>query len=124
MAIRIVGVNIQEHKMAWDGLRTIYGIGKTTAMKICASTDIDPYTKLSDLDEVKIEALRQLISSEAYEVEGDLRRKVASFIKHKLDLGCYEGIRHRKGLPVNGQRTKTNARTRKGKKKLVTGKKK
>lgn len=111
---RIAGINIP-NKHIVIGLRSIYGIGPTRAKKICAEANIAPTTKVNDLTEAELEELRKQVAT--FEVEGDLRRKVAMSVKRLMDLGCYRGIRHRRGLPVRGQRTRTNARTRKGKKK-------
>lgn len=112
---RIAGVNIPDHKHIVIGLMSIYGIGKTTAIKLCETVDIDGATKVSQIPEEKLEALRTEIAKMT--VEGDLRRSVTMNIKRLMDLGCYRGLRHRRGLPLRGQRTKTNARTRKGRRK-------
>ena len=117
MAVRIAGVNIPEHKHACIALRAIFGIGKTLAEKICLATGIDPATKIKELSEGELDQIRAQVGN--YQIEGDLRRDVSMHIKRKMDLGCYQGIRHRRGLPLRGQRTKTNARTRKGKRKPV-----
>ncbi len=109
---RIAGVNLPVQKHTWVALTHIYGIGRTRAYEICAATDVAPDTKVRDLTEAEQEKLRQEIGK--YSVEGDLRREVAMNIKRLMDLGCYRGLRHRRGLPVRGQRTRTNARTRKG----------
>jgi small subunit ribosomal protein S13 len=109
---RIAGVNIPVQKHTWVGLTHIYGIGKSRAFDICSAAGVAPETKIRDLTEPEIESIRAEIGS--YAVEGDLRREVAMNIKRLMDLGCYRGLRHRRGLPVRGQRTKTNARTRKG----------
>jgi small subunit ribosomal protein S13 len=109
---RIAGVNIPIQKHTWVGLTYIYGIGKTRALKICEAAGVAPETKIRDLTDAEIETIRSEIGRIA--VEGDLRREVAMNIKRLMDLGCYRGLRHRRGLPVRGQRTKTNARTRKG----------
>jgi small subunit ribosomal protein S13 len=109
---RIAGVNIPVQKHTWVGLTHIYGIGKTRALEICAAAGVAPETKIRDLAESEIESIRAEIGK--ITVEGDLRREVAMNIKRLMDLGCYRGLRHRRGLPVRGQRTKTNARTRKG----------
>ncbi|MEE4383569.1 MAG: 30S ribosomal protein S13 [Pseudomonadales bacterium] len=109
---RIAGVNIPDNKHAGISLTYIYGIGRTTAKKLCETVGIDPTTRLSDLTDGEIDALRNEIGRMT--VEGDLRREVSMNIKRLMDLGCYRGIRHRRGLPLRGQRTKTNARTRKG----------
>lgn len=112
---RIAGVNIADHKHVVIALTSIYGIGRSTSLKLCQQTQIDPSTKVSTLTEADLEQLRNAISK--LTVEGDLRRVVNMNIKRLLDLGCYRGLRHRRGLPVRGQRTKTNARTRKGRRK-------
>jgi len=109
---RIAGVNIPDQKHAWVALTTIYGVGRTRALKICEAAKVEPGTKIRDLTEPEIEGIRAEVAKIA--VEGDLRRDVAMNIKRLMDLGCYRGLRHRRGLPVRGQRTKTNARTRKG----------
>jgi len=109
---RIAGVNIPIQKHTWVGLTHIYGIGRTRAMKICETAGVAPETRIRDLTEAEIEGIRAQIAQIA--VEGDLRREVAMNIKRLMDLGCYRGLRHRRGLPVRGQQTKTNARTRKG----------
>jgi len=109
---RIAGINIADHKHAEVALTGIYGIGRMTARKICADTGIRPDAKLRDLSEAEVESIRTEIAK--YTVEGDLRRTVSMNIKRLMDLGCYRGIRHRRGLPLRGQQTRTNARTRKG----------
>jgi small subunit ribosomal protein S13 len=109
---RIAGVNLPVQKHTWVALTHIYGIGRTRAYQICEATGVAPETKVRDLTEAEQEKLRQHIGSMT--VEGDLRREVAMNIKRLMDLGCYRGLRHRRGLPVRGQRTRTNARTRKG----------
>jgi small subunit ribosomal protein S13 len=109
---RIAGVNIPVHKHTWVGLTQIYGIGRTRSYQICDAAGVAPDTKIRDLAESEIEGIRSQIAR--LSVEGDLRREVAMNIKRLMDLGCYRGIRHRRGLPVRGQQTKTNARTRKG----------
>ena len=114
---RIAGINIPTHKHLVIGLRSIYGIGPTRAQSICEETKIDPTTKVSDLTEDQLELIRSSVAK--YSVKGDLRRQVAMDIKRLKDLGCYRGIRHRKSLPLRGQNTKNNARTRKGPRKLV-----
>ena len=120
---RIAGVDIPNAKRVEIGLTYIYGIGRTTSNKILAKTGIDPDTRCKDLTEEEISKLREEIENH-HQVEGDLRREVALNIKRLTEIGCYRGIRHRKGLPVRGQRTKTNARTRKGRAKTVANKKK
>ena len=109
---RIAGINVPDKKHTWVALTSIYGIGRTRAQAICAASGIAPEVKIRDLTEAELEALRTEIGR--YPVEGDLRREVSMNIKRLMDLGCYRGIRHRRGLPVRGQRTNTNARTRKG----------
>ena len=109
---RIAGVNIPVQKHTWVGLTHIYGIGKTRAYEICEAAGVAPETKIRDLTDAEIEGIRSEIGK--ISVEGDLRREVAMNIKRLMDLGCYRGLRHRRGLPVRGQQTKTNARTRKG----------
>jgi small subunit ribosomal protein S13 len=109
---RIAGVNIPVQKHTWVGLTHIYGIGRTRALQICKVAGVTPETKIRDLTESEIEGIRAQVAQIA--VEGDLRREVAMNIKRLMDLGCYRGLRHRRGLPVRGQQTKTNARTRKG----------
>ncbi len=115
MAARIAGVNIPVQKHIVIGLTSIYGIGRSKAAKICAEANILPNKKVKDLTEPELELLRNEIAK--IRVEGDLRREVAMNIKRLIELGSYRGLRHRRGLPVRGQRTKTNARTRKGKRK-------
>ncbi|MCH8958672.1 MAG: 30S ribosomal protein S13 [Proteobacteria bacterium] len=114
---RIAGINIPTNKHIVIGLQHIYGVGRSSAGKICSVADIDPATQVSELSEPEVERIRGAVAN--YTVEGDLRREVAINIKRLLDLGCYRGIRHRRGLPVHGQRTRTNARTRKGPRRLV-----
>ena len=120
---RISGVDIPREKRLEISLTYILGIGRTTANQICTATGIDPNTRVRDLTEEEVAHLRAHIDQNL-KVEGDLRRDVAQDIKRKIEIGCYQGIRHRRGLPVRGQRTHTNARTRKGPKKTVAGKKK
>lgn len=114
---RIAGINIPVQKHVVVALRSIYGIGSSRALNICKAAKVDPSTKVKDLSEPQLEAMRIAISK--CTVEGDLRREVAMNIKRLIDLGCYRGVRHRRGLPVRGQRTRTNARTRKGKRKMI-----
>lgn len=114
---RIAGVNIPVNKHVVIGLQSIYGIGPTRAKQICGAADIELASKVRDLTEEQLKKIRDAMAS--FTVEGDLRREVSMNIKRKIDLGCYQGVRHRHGLPVRGQRTKTNARTRKGKRKAV-----
>ena len=109
---RIAGVNIPNHQHASIALTAIYGIGRPRAMQICQKVGISPSMKIKDLDDSAMDKLRDEVGR--YTVEGDLRREVTMSIKRLMDLGCYRGLRHRKGLPVRGQRTRTNARTRKG----------
>ena len=114
---RIAGINIPTDKHIVIGLQSIFGIGQTRSKLICETLKLDPSTKVSKLTEDELESIRVAVSR--YEVEGDLRREVAMNIKRLRDLGCYRGIRHRKSLPLRGQRTKTNARTRKGPRRLI-----
>jgi small subunit ribosomal protein S13 len=114
---RIAGVNIPNHQHAEIALTAIYGIGRTTARKICGAAGVLTNAKIKDLTDAEMEKLREGVS--VYTVEGDLRREVTMNIKRLMDLGCYRGQRHRKGLPVRGQRTRTNARTRKGPRKAI-----
>lgn len=120
---RIAGVDIPNGKRVEAALTYIYGIGPTSAKNILAATGIDPNTRAKDLTEEDVSKLRDEIENN-YKVEGDLRRDVAMDIKNMIEINCYRGIRHRKGLPVRGQRTKTNARTRKGPAKTIANKKK
>ncbi|MDQ8039000.1 MAG: 30S ribosomal protein S13 [Rickettsiella sp.] len=114
---RIAGVNIPINKHVVIGLTAIYGIGRSRAEKICNELAIPPQTKVKDLVDAQLDAIRQALLK--FKVEGDLRREVQLSIKRLMDLGCYRGIRHRRGLPVRGQRTRTNARTRKGPRKMI-----
>lgn len=114
---RIAGVNIPAQKHIMIGLQSIYGVGATRAKKVCVAAKVNPEAKVSTLSEAELDLLRNEVAK--FMVEGDLRREVSMQIKRKIDLGCYAGIRHRKGLPVRGQRTRTNARTRKGKRKAI-----
>jgi small subunit ribosomal protein S13 len=120
---RIAGVNIPPQKRVEIGLTYIYGIGRSTSQKVLAVVGIDPNTKVRDLTEEEIIRLRDAIDREVT-VEGDLRRERSQNIKRLMDIGCYRGIRHRRGMPVNGQRTRTNARSRKGPKRTISGKRK
>jgi small subunit ribosomal protein S13 len=120
---RIAGVDIPREKRLEISLTYIYGIGRTTSHRVCQATEIDLDTRVRDLTDEEIVRLRNYIDANL-KVEGDLRRDVAQDIKRKMEIGSYQGIRHRRGLPVHGQRTHTNARTRKGPKKTVAGKKK
>jgi small subunit ribosomal protein S13 len=119
---RIAGVDLPREKAVRIALTYIYGIGRASALKICDEAGVAPATKTFDLDESEVVRLRDVIQGQ-YKVEGDLRREVQQNIKMLMDIGCYRGFRHRKGLPVRGQRTHTNARTRKGPRKTVAGKK-
>jgi len=120
---RIAGVNLPNQKRLEIGLTYIFGIGQSTARKTCAELGLSPDTKVRDLTDEEVIRIRDFIDSN-FKVEGDLRREVAQDIKRKIEIGCYQGIRHRRSLPVRGQRTHTNARTRKGPKKTIAGKKK
>ncbi len=120
---RIAGVDIPREKRLEISLTYIFGIGLATSQKICADLDLDPNTKVSDLTEDEINRIRSYIDQNL-KIEGDLRRDVQGDIKRKIEIGCLQGVRHRKGLPVRGQRTHTNARTRKGPKRTVANKKK
>ncbi len=117
LVARIAGINIPDRKHAVIAITAIYGIGSTRAKAICAAAGIAESTKISELDEAKIDLLRAEVDK--FTVEGDLRREVSMNIKRLMDLGCYRGIRHRRSLPLRGQRTKTNARTRKGPRKPI-----
>ncbi|MCP5419196.1 MAG: 30S ribosomal protein S13 [Gammaproteobacteria bacterium] len=114
---RIAGINIPVNKHAVIALQSIYGVGPNRAKEICLAASIAPETKIKDLEEVQVEALRAAVAK--YSVEGDLRREISMNIKRLMDLGCYRGLRHRRGLPVRGQRTRTNARTRKGPRRAI-----
>ena len=114
---RIAGVNIPDNKHAVISLTYIFGVGRTTAQKILEAVGIAPTTKISQLDDSQLDAIRAQVAN--FTTEGDLRREVSINIKRLVDLGCYRGIRHRRNLPVNGQRTKTNARTRKGPRRAI-----
>ena len=120
---RIAGVNLPAQKHVWVGLQSIYGIGRTRSNEILAATGIDKNMRTKDLTDDQVTVLRDYIEGNL-KVEGDLRREVQADIRRKIEIGCYQGLRHRRGLPVRGQRTKTNARTRKGPKRTVAGKKK
>ena len=119
---RIAGVDLPKEKRVEIGLTYIYGIGRTSSNKILAEAKVNPDTRVKDLTDEQVQAIRNAM--EDYKVEGDLRREVALNIKRLTEIGCFRGIRHRRGLPVRGQRTKTNARTRKGPRKLVSKSKK
>jgi small subunit ribosomal protein S13 len=120
---RIAGIDLPKDKRVEYGLTYIFGIGHSTSVKILEQTGVNPDTRVKDLSDDEVGKLRDIIEKE-YSVEGDLRRTVALNIKRLVEIGCYRGVRHRKGLPVRGQRTKTNARTRKGRAKTVANKKK
>ena len=120
--VRIFGVDLPREKRVEIGLTYIYGIGRTIATKLCAETGVDPATRVKDLTEDEVTKLRDAIDGK-YLVEGDLRRETSQNIKRLMDIGCYRGLRHRKGLPVRGQRTHTNARTRKGPRRQIGAKK-
>jgi len=118
---RIAGVNIPNHQHAEIALTAIFGIGRTRAQKICDAAGVGRATKMKDMSDTDMDRLRDEVGK--FTVEGDLRREVTMNIKRLMDLGCYRGLRHRKGLPCRGQRTRTNARTRKGPRKAIAGKK-
>ena len=120
---RLVGVDLPREKRLEVALTYVYGMGRTRAKETLEATGISPDLRVKDMDDQQLVALRDYIEANL-KVEGDLRREVAADIRRKVEIGCYQGIRHRRGLPVHGQRTKTNARTRKGPKKTVAGKKK
>ncbi|HEY2331786.1 MAG TPA: 30S ribosomal protein S13 [Acidimicrobiales bacterium] len=120
---RIAGVDIPREKRLEISLTYVYGIGSSIAKQLCAAVDIDPDTRVRDLTDEEVNRIRAWVDANL-KVEGDLRRDVQNDIKRKMEIGCYQGLRHRRGLPVRGQRTHTNARTRKGPKKTVAGKKK
>lgn len=120
---RIAGIDIPREKRIEIALRYIYGIGPTTSRQILARTRINPDTRVKDLTEDEVIRLREIIDRE-YKVEGDLRREINLNIKRLIEIGCYRGLRHRRGLPVRGQRTRTNARTRRGPRKTVAGRRK
>ena len=120
---RLVGVDLPREKRLEIALTYIYGVGRTRAHQTLAATGISPDIRVKDLDDATLVLLRDYLEGN-YKLEGDLRREVAADIRRKVEIGCYQGLRHRRGLPVHGQRTKTNARTRKGPKRTVAGKKK
>ena len=120
---RLVGVDLPRDKRIEVALTYIYGVGRTRALQTLAATGVDPNRRVRELGDAELVALRDHLEGN-YKLEGDLRREVAADIRRKVEIGCYEGLRHRRGLPVRGQRTKTNARTRKGPKRTVAGKKK
>ncbi len=120
---RIAGVDIPREKRLEVSLTYIFGVGRSTAKQIASAVEVDPTTRVKDLTEAEVLRIRSWIDANV-KTEGDLRREVSQDIKRKMEIGCHQGIRHRKGLPVRGQRTQTNARTRKGPKRTVAGKKK
>jgi len=120
---RIAGIDLPKQKKAFIGLTYIYGIGQYSAKKILAQANVNPDKKVSELNEEEIALIRSIMTTE-YKVEGNLRSEIQQNIKRLMDIGSYRGIRHRRGLPVRGQRTRTNSRTRKGKRRTVAGKKK
>src|SRR4051794_41366535 len=119
---RIAGVDIPREKRLEVSLTYIFGIGTTKSKEVCSAVDIDPDTRVRDLTDEEVARIRSFVDQNL-KVEGDLRREISQDIKRKMEIGCYQGLRHRRGLPVHGQRTHTNARTRKGPKKTVAGKK-
>ena len=121
---RIAGVDLPREKRIEIGLTAIYGIGRSTAMEILNKAGVNPDIRVKDLSDDDVAKIREIIGGDEYKVEGDLRRDMALDIKRLVEIGCYRGTRHRKGLPVRGQRTKTNARTRKGPRKTMENKKK
>ena len=120
---RLAGVDLPRDKRLEVALTYIFGVGRTRSMQTISATGLNPDTRVKDLTDADLIALRDYLEG-SYKLEGDLRREVAADIRRKVEIGCYEGLRHRRGLPVRGQRTKTNARTRKGPKRTVAGKKK
>lgn len=120
---RVAGVDLPREKRLEIALTYIYGVGRTTSKEIVAATGLSPDLRAKDLTDADVSKLREYIEA-SVKVEGDLRREVQADIRRKIEIGCYQGLRHRRGLPVRGQRTKTNARTRKGPKKTIAGKKK
>lgn len=120
---RVAGVDLPREKRLEIALTYIYGVGRTTSQEILGATGLNPDMRAKDLSDTDVSKLREYIES-SVKVEGDLRREVQADIRRKIEIGCYQGLRHRRGLPVHGQRTKTNARTRKGPKKTIAGKKK
>ncbi len=121
---RIAGVNVPDNKRVPIALTYVYGIGRTTAFKICEKLKIDVQQRMGQLDEGSLNAIRNEIDTDQYKIEGDLRREISMNIKRLMDMKCYRGLRHRNGLPVRGQNTRVNARTRKGPAKPIAGKKK
>lgn len=120
---RILGVDIPSEKPTHISLRYLYGIGPTTSLQLCEQAGVDPQRRARELSDEEIARIAKLLESDAYQVEGQLRRRLQINIQRLRDINCYRGVRHRRGLPVRGQRTKTNARTRKGPRKTVAGKK-
>ncbi len=120
---RISGVDLPKNKPVWIGLTYIYGIGRTTAQKICEETGVDPQIRVADLNDEHVRKIREYIIQNL-KVEGQLKSEINMNIKRLIDIGCYRGLRHKMGLPVRGQRTSTNARTRKGRRRAIVGKKK
>lgn len=121
--VRIAGVDLPQHKVTWVALTKLYGIGKSRAFEILEKTNVNPQARVKELTQEEVARIEQMIERN-YKVEGDLRKEVSLNIKRLMDIGCYRGLRHRLGLPVRGQRTRSNARTRKGPRKTVPGKKK
>lgn len=121
---RLMGVDLPREKRMEVALTYIYGVGKTKAKEVLDATGVSPDLRSKDLSDDDLSALRDYVEASEFKVEGDLRREVQADIRRKIEIGCYQGVRHRRGLPVRGQRTKTNARTRKGPKRTVAGKKK
>jgi small subunit ribosomal protein S13 len=122
---RIAGVDLPKNKRIEVGLTYIFGIGRSTSLKILEETGIDPSTRVHALSEEEVNLLRKsIVEDEGFRIEGDLRREISLNIKRLMDIGCYRGLRHRRGLPARGQRTKTNSRTRKGPRRAIGGKKK
>ncbi len=122
---RIAGIDLPKNKRVEIGLTYIFGIGRSTSQKILAKTEIDPNKRVNDLSEEEVNLLRKaIVDDEEFHVEGDLRREISMNVKRLMDIGCYRGLRHRRGLPVRGQRTRSNARTRKGPRRAIGGKKK
>ena len=120
---RIAGIDLPKQKKTYIGLTYIYGIGQHTALVVLEKAGVDPYKKISELNEQEVAEIRAVLTSD-YKVEGALRSEIQQNIKRLMDIGCYRGLRHRRSLPARGQRTRTNSRTRKGKRKTVAGKKK
>lgn len=121
---RIAGIDIPREKRVEIGLRYVYGVGPTLSRQILQKVQVDPNTRVRDLSEEEVNRINSVIQSDEYTVEGDLRREIQMNVKRLMDIGCYRGVRHIRGMPVNGQRTRTNARTRKGPARTIAGKKK